>query len=140
MSVVDLVLSPIAALKRRFDEMRLERRWRRLKALGMHIGTGVNLPAQAMREQISAALDVVVNVTRMADGTRRVVGISEIVGMELEVVAMQDIFVFRKSGIAEDGRVVGQYIATGIRPKFADRLAVSGVPLSAELFREGRVL
>ena len=102
--------------------------------------TGVNLPAQAMREQISAALDVVVNVTRMADGTRRVVGISEIVGMEREVVAMQDIFVFRKSGIAEDGRVVGQYVATGIRPKFADRLQVSGVTLSAELFREGRVI
>ena len=102
--------------------------------------TGVNLPSQAMREQISAALDVVVNVTRMADGTRRVVGISEIVGMERDVVAMQDIFVFRKSGIAEDGRVVGQYVATGIRPKFADRLQVSGVTLSAELFREGRVL
>ncbi len=102
--------------------------------------TGVNLPAQAMREQISAALDVVVNVTRMADGTRRVVGISEIVGMEREVVAMQDIFVFRKSGIAEDGKVMGQYVATGIRPKFADRLAVSGVALSADLFREGRVI
>ena len=102
--------------------------------------TGVNLPAQAMREQISAALDVVVNVTRMADGTRRVVGISEVVGMERDVVAMQDIFVFRKSGIAEDGKVIGQYVATGIRPKFADRLAVSGVALSADLFREGRVI
>jgi pilus assembly protein CpaF len=76
----------------------------------------------------------------MADGTRRVVGISEIVGMEREVVAMQDIFVFRKSGIAEDGKVIGQYVATGIRPKFADRLAVSGVALSADLFREGRVI
>ncbi len=102
--------------------------------------TGVNLPAQAMREQISAALDFIINVTRMADGTRRVVGISEIVGMEREVVAMQDIFVFRKSGISEEGKVLGQYVATGIRPKFADRLEVSGVTLSAELFREGRVI
>ena len=102
--------------------------------------SGVNLPAQAMREQISAALDVVINVTRMADGTRRVVGISEIVGMEREVVAMQDIFVFKKSGISEDGKVLGHYVATGIRPKFADRLEVSGVSLSAELFREGRVI
>jgi pilus assembly protein CpaF len=102
--------------------------------------TGVSLPSAAMREQISAALDVVINVTRMADGTRRVVGVSEIVGMEQDVVAMQDIFVFRKSGVSEDGKVLGQYLATGIRPKFADRLAVSGVSISADLFREGRVI
>jgi pilus assembly protein CpaF len=102
--------------------------------------TGVNLPAQAMREQISAALDLIINVTRMADGTRRVVAVSEVVGMEREVVAMQDIFVYRKTGISEDGKVLGQYVATGIRPKFADRLEVSGVKLSADLFREGRVI
>jgi pilus assembly protein CpaF len=102
--------------------------------------TGVNLPSQAMREQISAALDVIIHVTRMADGTRRVVGISEIVGMERDVVAMQDIFLFRKTGVTEDGKVTGQYQATGIRPKFADRLAVAGINLSPELFREGRVV
>jgi pilus assembly protein CpaF len=102
--------------------------------------TGVNLPSAAMREQISAALDIIIHVTRMADGTRRVVGVSEIVGMEQDVVAMQDIFVFRKTGLSEEGRVLGQYMATGIRPKFADRLAVSGVPISADLFREGRVI
>ncbi len=102
--------------------------------------TGVNLPSAAMREQISAALDVIVHVTRMSDGTRRVVGLSEVVGMEQDVVAMQDIFVFRRTGIDEDGRVLGNYMATGIRPKFADRLAVSGVNMSSELFREGRVI
>lgn len=102
--------------------------------------TGVNLPSAAMREQISAALDVVLHVTRMSDGTRRVVGLSEVVGMERDVVAMQDIFMFRRTGVAEDGRVLGSYMATGIRPKFADRLAVSGVKMSSDLFREGRVL
>ncbi len=102
--------------------------------------SGVNLPSQAMREQISAALDVVIHVTRMADGVRRVVGVSEIVGMERDIVAMQEIFTYKKTGISEDGKVVGQYEATGIRPKFADRLRVSGVDLPSNLFREKQVI
>jgi len=102
--------------------------------------TGVNLPSLAMREQISSALDVIIHVTRMADGTRRVVGVSEIVGMERDVVAMQDIFLYKKTGVSEEGKVVGHYEATGIRPKFADRLKVSGVDVSSALFREGQVI
>ena len=102
--------------------------------------SGVALPAQAMREQISAALDVVVHVTRMADGVRRIVSVNEIVGMEQDVVAMQEIFRFEKVGVSEEGRVKGHYKATGIRPKFAERLQVSGVEVSAELFREGQVV
>jgi pilus assembly protein CpaF len=102
--------------------------------------TGVNLPSAAMREQITAALDVVIHLSRLSDGTRRVMSVSEVVGMERDIVAMQEIFVFRKKGIAEDGKVVGQYLATGIRPKFADRLAVNGIAVSADLFREGRVI
>jgi pilus assembly protein CpaF len=102
--------------------------------------SGVNLPVQAMREQISAALDVVIQVSRMSDGLRRVISISEIVGMEHEVVAMQEIFAFRKTGITEDGRVVGRFEATGIRPKFAERLQLSGVDLSSAIFREGQVV
>jgi pilus assembly protein CpaF len=102
--------------------------------------TGVNLPSQAMREQISSALDVIVHVARMSDGTRRVVSVSEIVGMERDVVAMQEIFTFKKTGINEEGKVIGQYEATGIRPKFADRLRVSGVEIASQLFREGQVL
>jgi pilus assembly protein CpaF len=101
---------------------------------------GVHLPSQAMREQISAALDVVIHVARMADGSRRVVSVSEIVGMEKDVVAMQDIFVFRKTGISEDGKVLGQYEASGIRPKFADRLKVSGLHVPSSLFREEQVI
>ncbi|MFH1754103.1 MAG: CpaF family protein, partial [Candidatus Latescibacterota bacterium] len=88
--------------------------------------TGVNLPSHAMREQISAALDVIIHVARMSDGHRRVMSVSEIVGMERDVVAMQDIFVFKKKGISPEGKVLGNYEAVGIRPKFADRLKVSG--------------
>jgi pilus assembly protein CpaF len=102
--------------------------------------TGVNLPSQAMREQISAALDVVVHVSRLSDGVRRVVGVSEIVGMERDVVAMQDILVFKKTGVSADGKVLGQYEASGIRPKFADRLLVSGVAVPSNLFRERQVI
>jgi pilus assembly protein CpaF len=102
--------------------------------------SGVNLPPMAMREQISAGLDVVIHVARLSDGTRRVVNVAEIVGMEGDVVSMQDIFVFRKTGVSEDGKVLGRYEATGIRPKFADRLEVSGVPVPASLFHEGQVI
>ncbi|MEJ2719521.1 MAG: CpaF family protein [bacterium] len=102
--------------------------------------SGVNLPPTAMREQISAALDVIIHVARMADGTRRVVDVSEIVGMERDVVAMQEIFSFKKTGISEEGKVLGRYEATGIRPKFADRLEVSGIPVPASLFSEGQVI
>jgi pilus assembly protein CpaF len=102
--------------------------------------SGVNLPPMAMREQISAGLDCVIHISRMADGTRRVVNVSEIVGMEGEVVSMQDIFVFKKTGISEEGKVLGRYEATGIRPKFADRLEVSGVSVPASLFHEGQVI
>jgi pilus assembly protein CpaF len=102
--------------------------------------SGVNLPPIAMREQISAGLDVIIHVARLADGSRRVVNVAEIVGMEKDVVSMQDIFIFRKTGVSEEGKVLGRYEATGIRPKFADRLEVSGVPVPASLFHEGQVI
>jgi pilus assembly protein CpaF len=102
--------------------------------------SGVNLPNRVMREQISAALDVVVHATRLSDGTRRVMAVSEIVGMEQDVVAMQDIFVFRKTGLAEDGKIMGHFEATGIRPKFADQLKLAGVNITPAVFREGQVI
>jgi pilus assembly protein CpaF len=101
--------------------------------------SGVNLPPTAMREQISAGLDVLIHVTRMSDGTRRVVSVSEIVGMEKDVVAMQELFRFRKTGIGEDGRVLGAYEATGIRPKFAQRLFAEGIDLDPETFFEAQI-
>ena len=102
--------------------------------------SGITLPNRVMREQISAALDVIVQVTRFSDGSRRVVAVSEIVGMEQDVVAMQDIFIYRKTGLSPEGTVLGHFEATGIRPKFADQLRLSGVDVSPALFREGQVL
>jgi pilus assembly protein CpaF len=102
--------------------------------------SGVNLPTRAMREQISAGLDVVIHVARMTDGRRRVTGVTEIVGMEGDVIASQDIFLFQQTGVSEDGTVIGHFKATGIRPKFADRMAIAGIPVSSDIFEEGRVI
>jgi pilus assembly protein CpaF len=94
----------------------------------------LNLPEAAIRRQISSAIDVVVQVSRMSDGTRKVVSIAEITGMEGSVVTMQDIFIYRKRGIRENGEVLGEFIATGVRPKFAERLVVTGIHLPASMF------
>ena len=102
--------------------------------------SGVNLPHKAMREQIASGLDVIIHVARMSDGTRKVQAVTEIVGMEGEVIALQDIFTYHRIGVGDDGRVAGQFRATGIRPRFAERLAVSGVPLPTDIFAEGRVI
>jgi len=94
----------------------------------------LNLPDQAVRRQIASALDVVIQVSRLSDGTRKIINISEIVGMEGEVITMQDIFLFRKRGIAPNGQVLGEFIPTGIRPKFTERLIVSGIRVPMEMF------
>ena len=94
----------------------------------------LNVPDSAIRRQIASAIDVVVQVSRLSDGTRKVVSIAEITGMEGEVVTMQDIFVFRKRGIRESGEVVGEFMTTGIRPKFSERLIVAGVQLPTAMF------
>ena len=94
----------------------------------------LNIPDRAIRQQVSSAVDIVVQMTRLSDGTRKVTAISEITGMEGEVITMQDIFLFDRTGITPDGRVRGRFRATGIRPKCADRLAASGNPLATELF------
>jgi len=94
----------------------------------------LNIPDTAIRRQIASAIDVVVQVSRLSDGTRKVVTLSEITGMEGEVVTMQDIFVFRKKGIGENNQVLGQFEPTGIRPKFAERLITSGIKLPMDMF------
>lgn len=96
--------------------------------------SNLNLPESAIRRQISSAIDVVVQVSRLSDGTRKIVSIAEITGMEGNVVTMQDIFVHRKRGIKENGEVLGEFVATGVRPKFAERLLVSGIHLPAAMF------
>ena len=94
----------------------------------------LNIPESAIRRQIASALDVVVQVSRHSDGTRKIISVAEITGMEGSVVTMQDIFIFRKRGIKENGEVLGDFIATGVRPKFAERLMVSGIHLPMNMF------
>ena len=83
---------------------------------------GFNLPPKAMREQVSSALTVVVHVSRLSDGKRKVTSIQEITGMEGDIITMQDIFTFEQTGVADDGVVKGHFKATGIRPRFVERL------------------
>jgi pilus assembly protein CpaF len=94
----------------------------------------LNIPERAMRHQIAAAIHAVVQVTRLSDGTRKVITISEVTGMEGDVICMQDIFVFERQGIDETGKVRGKFRAVGIRPKFADRLAQAGCRLRPAIF------
>jgi pilus assembly protein CpaF len=94
----------------------------------------LNIPERAIRHQIASAVHGVVQVARLSDGTRKVISISEITGMEGEIVSMQDIFVFERHGIDESGKVRGLFRATGIRPKFAERLATAGCKLRPGLF------
>jgi pilus assembly protein CpaF len=96
--------------------------------------SNLNLPDSAIRRQIASAIDLVIQVSRMSDGTRKVVSIAEITGMEGDIVTMQDIFIFRKRGIRENGEVIGEFTPTGIRPKFSERLAVTGVHLPMSMF------
>jgi pilus assembly protein CpaF len=100
----------------------------------------LNIPENALRRQIASAIDVVVQVTRLSDGTRKVVSLAEITGMEGDVVSMQDIFVYRKRGIRDNGEVLGEFIPTGIRPKFAVKLLVSGIQLPMSMFESAHLL
>jgi len=94
----------------------------------------LNIPERAVRQQIASAVHAVIQIARLSDGTRKVITVSEITGMENESIAMNDIFVFDRSGIDENGRVRGAFRATGIRPHFAERLATSGARLRPALF------
>jgi pilus assembly protein CpaF len=94
----------------------------------------LNIPEKAIRSQIASAVNMVVQINRMADGTRKVTSIAEITGMEQDVITMQEIFTFQKSGVDKEGKVVGAFRATGIRPKCADALATAGFPLGMDMF------
>jgi pilus assembly protein CpaF len=100
----------------------------------MAIMANLNLPEKAVRQQIASAIAIVLQISRMSDGTRRVTHFTEISGMDEEVVSMQDIFLFEKRGVGPGGRVLGEFRATGIRPKFAEKLTVSGINVAASLF------
>ena len=94
----------------------------------------LNIPERAVRHQIASAIHAVVQVARLSDGTRKVISISEVTGLDAESISMQDIFVFERRGIDESGKVRGTFRATGVRPQFADRLATAGARLRPALF------
>jgi pilus assembly protein CpaF len=94
----------------------------------------VNLPDKAMRQQISSAIQIVIQQARMSDGTRKVTSISEITGMEGDIITMQEIFRFDKMGLTPEGKVAGRFLATGVRPKVCERLRSSGIQLAPEMF------
>jgi pilus assembly protein CpaF len=100
----------------------------------------LNIPEKAIRQQVASAINLIVQITRVSDGSRKVTGISELTGMEGGIITMQDIFVFERIGVREDGKVRGRFKATGIRPKCSDRLAASGVKLPADMFDQIKLI
>jgi pilus assembly protein CpaF len=100
----------------------------------------LNIPERAVRQQIASAVNLIVQVSRMADGTRKVVGITELTGMEGDVITMQDVFLFERTGMTPEGRVRGRFKATGIRPKCSDRLAQSGYHLPMDMFEHVKLI
>jgi pilus assembly protein CpaF len=100
----------------------------------MALMANLNLPEKAIRQQIASAVNIIVQVSRMSDGSRRVTHLSEITGMDQEVISMQDIYRFEKRGIGINGRVMGRFYSTGVTPRFADKIMTSGIPVSPDLF------
>jgi pilus assembly protein CpaF len=112
-----------------------------LSRLEQMIGmTSIDLPMRSMRQQIASAINVVIQLSRMSDGTRRLVSMQEITGMEGEVISMQEIFRYEQMGLDDDGKVIGEFRATGIRPKFAGHLETRGIHLPSDMFAPDRQL
>ena len=101
---------------------------------------GADLPIKTIRAQIASAINIVVQLSRFSDGQRRVVAVSEITGMEDDIITMQDIFVFKRRGKAEDGTILGQFVTTGVRPRCADALISAGVKVDPKTFHRDEML
>ena len=99
----------------------------------MVLMAGIDLPLRAIREQIASAVDLVVQQARLEDGTRRITNITEVQGMEGDVIIMQDVFIFEQTGVT-DGKILGRLRPTGIRPKFVDKFEVMGIHMPPGLF------
>ncbi|CAM3952070.1 CpaF family protein [Cohnella lubricantis] len=102
----------------------------------MVLMAGIDLPVKAIREQIAGAVDVIIQQSRLKDGSRRITNITEVQGMEGDVIVLQDIFEYRQTGVDERGRIVGKLSPTGVRPKFYERLETSGIHIPATVFIE----
>jgi pilus assembly protein CpaF len=100
----------------------------------------LNIPERAIRQQIASAINLVVHMGRLADGTRKVTSVTELTGMEGDVISMQDIFVFERSGINPQGKVCGRFRATGIRPKISERLVTAGFALPSDMFEHVKII
>lgn len=98
---------------------------------------GIELPIRAIREQIAGAIDVIIQQTRLKDGTRKIVNITEVQGLEGDVIVLQDIFTFKQEGVDPQGKIIGKLVPTGVRPKFYERLETSGLHIPASVFIEG---
>ena len=105
----------------------------------MVLMAGMNLPSRAIREQVASAMHLIVHQQRFSDGTRKITHISEVQGMEGDVIILQDIFVFRQQGVDANGRVIGRQVATGLRPKLLPALESKGIHLSPDMFTPGGV-
>lgn len=100
----------------------------------MVLMAGFDLPSRAIREQVSSAVNVIIQVARLSDGARKIIKVSEVTGMEGDVLVMHDIFIFEKQGFDEEGRVTGSFHPTGVRPKFLDTVHTAGIHLESEIF------
>ena len=100
----------------------------------MILMTGINLPEKAMRFMIASALDMIIQITRFTNGSRKVTSISEVAGMEGDVITLQNIFTYEKRGFDRDGKLIGRFRASGIRPKFSEKLELAGLEVPEELF------
>jgi len=94
------------------------------------------LPVKAMRQQIASAVDIIIQANRLQGGKRRITHITEVVGMEQDTVVMQDVYLYEKDGIDENGTTIGRFVSTGVRPNFMDRLESSGVRLPGSAFKQ----
>jgi pilus assembly protein CpaF len=105
----------------------------------MVLMAGLDLPVRAIREQVASALDLIVHVSRLADGSRKVTHVTEVVGMEGQTVTLQDVFLFQQTGVDARGKVQGHVVSTGLRPHFIDRFEARGIHLPADIFSAGHV-
>jgi pilus assembly protein CpaF len=101
---------------------------------------GMDLPIKAMRQQISSAIDIIIQANRLQGGPRKVTCITEVMNMEQDMIIMQDVFRYKQLGIDQNGRAFGQFESTGVRPSFVQRLEAAGIKLPSNLFQERALL
>jgi pilus assembly protein CpaF len=102
----------------------------------MVLMAGMDLPVRAIREQISSAVNIIIQQTRFSDGSRRITAISEVTGMETDIITLQDIFYFKQEGFDEKGRIKGRFVSSGFIPKFYDDMQRRGIPVNMNIFQD----